>query len=287
MATLADYGPRFAPRFKAGFVEGRLQPAPAADQVETWSWGPRGKRFPAVLHTPTCSSSLALRPALRSMTPSSMVVCDLDGTWSTAPKPRFSGHRFPRYIYRQHGRRLRCRAHPLHLRHPAWAATGQKHPCGLTMMGDEFGGPVAGRPVRSDRLEAIGKGVVETLKKYRSPAVSSRTWPFTIGKDAERRRPRAAAMDRGSRLPPPCGPPRQLGEHLRGSTRPTIDKSSRPATRIVLQVSPKTLICMEGVLPRYGRPDVPFVRLRLPRLADTHIKSALTPPARWCLGSPL
>ena len=40
------------------------------------------------------------------------------------------------------------------------------------MMGDEFGGPVPVGPFRLIGSEAIGKGVVETLKKYpKSPAV--------------------------------------------------------------------------------------------------------------------
>ena len=69
----------------------------------------------------------------------------------------------------------------------AWAATGQNIPCGLTMMGDEFGGPVPVGPFRLIGSEAIGKGVVETLKKYpKSPAVLMQNHgPFTIGKDAE------------------------------------------------------------------------------------------------------
>ena len=69
----------------------------------------------------------------------------------------------------------------------AWAATGQNIPCGLTMMGDEFGGPVPVGPFRLIGSEAIGEGVVETLKEYpKSPAVLMQNHgPFTIGKDAE------------------------------------------------------------------------------------------------------
>ena len=69
----------------------------------------------------------------------------------------------------------------------AWAATGQNIPCGLTMMGDEFGGEVPVGPFRLIGSEAIGEGVVETLKKYpKSPAVLMQNHgPFTIGKDAE------------------------------------------------------------------------------------------------------
>ena len=54
-------------------------------------------------------------------------------------------------------------------------------------MGDEFGGPVPVGPFRLIGSEAIGKGVVETLKKYpKSQAVLMQNHgPFTIGKDAE------------------------------------------------------------------------------------------------------
>ena len=69
----------------------------------------------------------------------------------------------------------------------AWAATGKNIPCGLTMMGDEFGGPVPVGPFRLIGSEAIGEGVVETLRKYpHSPAVLMQNHgPFTIGRDAE------------------------------------------------------------------------------------------------------
>ena len=69
----------------------------------------------------------------------------------------------------------------------AWAATGKNIPCALTMMGDEFGGEVPVGPFRLIGSEAIGEGVVETLKKYpKSPAVLMQNHgPFTIGKDAE------------------------------------------------------------------------------------------------------
>lgn len=55
------------------------------------------------------------------------------------------------------------------------------------MMGDEFGGPVPVGPFRLIGSEAIGEGVVETLKAYpKSPAVLMQNHgPFTIGKDAE------------------------------------------------------------------------------------------------------
>ena len=120
------------------------------------------------------------------LTPSSMVVCDLDGNvvdGTEAPSSDTASHA---YIYRNMPDVYGV-VHTHSTYATAWAATGQNIPCGLTMMGDEFGGPVPVGPFRLIGSEAIGKGVVETLKKYpKSPAVLMQNHgPFTIGKDAE------------------------------------------------------------------------------------------------------
>ena len=120
------------------------------------------------------------------LTPSSMVVCDLDGNvvdGAAAPSSDTASHA---YIYR-HMPDVYGVVHTHSTYATAWAATGQNIPCGLTMMGDEFGGPVPVGPFRLIGSEAIGEGVVETLKKYpKSPAVLMQNHgPFTIGKDAE------------------------------------------------------------------------------------------------------
>lgn len=55
----------------------------------------------------------------------------------------------------------------------------------LTMMGDEFGGPVPVGPFALIGDDSIGRGIVETLSGSRSPAVLMRNHgPFTIGRDA-------------------------------------------------------------------------------------------------------
>ena len=120
------------------------------------------------------------------LTPSSMVVCDLDGNvvdGAEAPSSDTASHA---YIYRNMPDVYGV-VHTHSTYATAWAATGQNIPCGLTMMGDEFGGPVPVGPFRLIGSEAIGEGVVETLKKYpKSPAVLMQNHgPFTIGKDAE------------------------------------------------------------------------------------------------------
>src|SRR5699024_10972474 len=57
----------------------------------------------------------------------------------------------------------------------AWAARGEEIPCVLTMMADEFGGPVPVGPFAIIGDDSIGRGIVDTLSDTRSPAVLMRT----------------------------------------------------------------------------------------------------------------
>lgn len=120
------------------------------------------------------------------LTPESMIVCDLDGNvvdGSYSPSSDTASHA---YIYRNMPEVFGV-VHTHSTYSTAWAAIGENIPCGLTMMGDEFGGPVPVGPFRLIGSEAIGQGVVETLRKYpKSPAVLMQNHgPFVIGKDAE------------------------------------------------------------------------------------------------------
>lgn len=120
------------------------------------------------------------------LTPESMIVCDLDGNvvdGSYSPSSDTASHA---YIYRNMPEVFGV-VHTHSTYAAAWAAIGENIPCGLTMMGDEFGGPVPVGPFRLIGSEAIGQGVVETLRKYpKSPAVLMQNHgPFVIGKDAE------------------------------------------------------------------------------------------------------
>lgn len=120
------------------------------------------------------------------LTPESMIVCDLDGNvvdGSYSPSSDTASHA---YIYRNMPEVFGV-VHTHSTYATAWAAIGENIPCGLTMMGDEFGGPVPVGPFRLIGSEAIGQGVVETLLKYpKSPAVLMQNHgPFVIGKDAE------------------------------------------------------------------------------------------------------
>lgn len=121
-----------------------------------------------------------------NLTPESMVVCDLDGKvvdGKEAPSSDTASHA---YIYR-HMPDVYGVAHTHSTYATAWGAVGRQIPCVLTMMGDEFGGPVPIGPFRLIGSEAIGEGVVETLKRYpKSPAVIMRNHgPFTVGDSAE------------------------------------------------------------------------------------------------------
>ena len=163
MATLADYGPEVRAEVKqVREVVSNLHQQLIKWNLVVWTAGNVSQR----LHT---ADLFVIKPSglrYEYLTPSSMVVCDLDGNvvdGTEAPSSDTASHA---YIYR-------------HMPD----VYGVVH----TMMGDEFGGPVPVGPFRLIGSEAIGEGVVETLKKYpKSPAVLMQNHgPFTIGKDAE------------------------------------------------------------------------------------------------------
>lgn len=108
-----------------------------------------------------------------NLTPESIVVCDLEGNvvdGEAAPSSDTASHA---YIYRMMPEVYGV-VHTHSTYATAWAATGKNIPCVLTMMGDEFGGEIPIGPFRLIGSEAIGEGVVETLKKYpKSPAASA------------------------------------------------------------------------------------------------------------------
>jgi L-ribulose-5-phosphate 4-epimerase len=67
----------------------------------------------------------------------------------------------------------------------AWAARAEAIPCVLTAMADEFGGEIPLGPFALIGNDDIGRGVVETLRGHRSPAVLMQNHGvFTIGSTA-------------------------------------------------------------------------------------------------------
>jgi L-ribulose-5-phosphate 4-epimerase len=114
----------------------------------------------------------------------SMVVCDLDGypvEGTRAPSSDTAAHA---YVYR-HMPEVGGVVHTHSTYATAWAARGEAVPCVLTMAADEFGGEIPIGPFALIGDDSIGRGIVETLRESRSPAVLMQNHgPFTIGKDA-------------------------------------------------------------------------------------------------------
>jgi L-ribulose-5-phosphate 4-epimerase len=114
----------------------------------------------------------------------SMVVCDLEGNLVEGTRLPSSDTAAHAYVYR-HLPQVGGVVHTHSTYATAWAARGEEIPCVLTMMADEFGGPVPVGPFAVIGDDSIGRGIVETLSESRSPAVLMRNHgPFTIGADA-------------------------------------------------------------------------------------------------------
>ncbi|MDU6151457.1 MAG: L-ribulose-5-phosphate 4-epimerase [Actinomyces urogenitalis] len=117
-----------------------------------------------------------------------MVVCTLEGTKIADGTPE---HLVPSsdtaahaYVYR-HMEGVGGVVHTHSTYATAWAARREPIPCALTMMGDEFGGEIPIGPFALIGDDSIGRGIVETLRDSKSPAVlMANHGPFTIGKDA-------------------------------------------------------------------------------------------------------
>ena len=115
-----------------------------------------------------------------------MVVCDIDGELSDGTRAPSSDTAPHAYVYK-HMPEVGGVVHTHSSFATAWAARGEEIPCVLTMMADEFGGPVPVGPFAIIGDDSIGQGIVETLRESRSPAVLMQNHgPFTIGADAEK-----------------------------------------------------------------------------------------------------
>ncbi len=116
--------------------------------------------------------------------PDTMVVTDLHGNLvegDLAPSSDTAAHA---YVYR-HMPEVGGVVHTHSPYATAWAARGEPIPCVLTMIADEFGGDIPVGPFALIGDDSIGRGIVDTLRDSRSPAVLMRSHgPFTIGPDA-------------------------------------------------------------------------------------------------------
>ena len=116
-----------------------------------------------------------------ALTPEAMVVCDLDGTLVEGDLSPSSDAATHGHVYRElRGVGGVCHTHSAYA--TAWAARGEAIPCVLTAMADEFGGEIPVGPFRLIGDAEIGRGIVETLRDHRSPAVLMRSHGvFTVG----------------------------------------------------------------------------------------------------------
>jgi L-ribulose-5-phosphate 4-epimerase len=120
-----------------------------------------------------------------ALTPESMVVCDLDGNLVDGSRSPSSDTAAHAYVYANMPE-VGGVVHTHSTYATAWAARGEPVPCVLTMMADEFGGDIPVGPFALIGDDSIGRGIVDTLRESRSPAVLMRNHgPFTIGRDAK------------------------------------------------------------------------------------------------------
>jgi L-ribulose-5-phosphate 4-epimerase len=119
------------------------------------------------------------------LTPEAMVVTDLEGNLVDGERSPSSDTAAHAYVY-AHLPEVGGVVHTHSTYATAWAARGEAIPCVLTMMGDEFGGEIPIGPFALIGDDSIGRGIVETLRDHRSPAVLMRNHgPFTIGRTAK------------------------------------------------------------------------------------------------------
>ena len=113
-----------------------------------------------------------------------MVVTDLDGNLVEGEHKPSSDTAAHAYVYK-HMPHVQGVVHTHSTYATAWAARAEAIPCVLTMIADEFGGEIPVGPFALIGDDSIGRGIVETLRGHRSPAVLMRNHGvFTIGRSA-------------------------------------------------------------------------------------------------------
>ena len=151
-------------------------------ELIVWTAGNVSER----VSNPAGEDLLVIKPsgvAYEDITAEAMVVCDLAGNLVEGERSPSSDTAAHAYVYANMPE-VGGVVHTHSTYATAWAARGEEIPCVLTMMADEFGGPVPVGPFAIIGDDSIGRGIVSTLKSSRSPAVLMRNHgPFTIGKD--------------------------------------------------------------------------------------------------------
>ena len=149
-------------------------------QLVVWTAGNVSARVPG-------QDLLVIKPSGVSyddLTPANMVVCDLQGRVVEGEHAPSSDTEAQAYVYREMPH-VGGVVHTHSTYATAWAARGEAVPCVLTMGADEFGGEIPVGPFAIIGDDSIGRGIVETLRESRSPAVLMRNHGvFTIGPTA-------------------------------------------------------------------------------------------------------
>jgi len=181
-------------------------------ELVVWTAGNVSARVPG-------ADLLVIKPSgvsYSELTPENMVVCDLDGRVVEGDHAPSSDTQAQAYVYRE----LPHVGGVVHTHSPyatAWAARGEAVPCVLTMCADEFGGEIPVGPFAVIGDYSIGRGIVETLRAHRSPAVLMRNHGvFAIG-HTPRAAVKAAVMcedvARTTHIARQLGQPRPIEQH--------------------------------------------------------------------------
>lgn len=156
-------------------------------ELVVWTAGNVSQRVQVDPAGPSAADLLVIKPSgvtYDELTPESMVVCDLDGNLVDGTRSPSSDTAAHAYVY-THMPEIGGVVHTHSTYATAWAARAEPVPCVLTMMADEFGGEIPVGPFALIGDDSIGRGIVETLRGSRSPAVLMQNHGvFTIGKDA-------------------------------------------------------------------------------------------------------
>jgi len=135
-------------------------------QLVVWTAGNVSARVPG-------HDLLVIKPsgvAYDDLTPENMVVCDLHGRVVEGEHSPSSDTDAQAYVYRAMPE-VGGVVHTHSTYATAWASRREPVPCVLTMGADEFGGEIPVGPFAVIGDDSIGRGIVETLRGSRSPAV--------------------------------------------------------------------------------------------------------------------
>jgi L-ribulose-5-phosphate 4-epimerase len=150
------------------------------NELVVWTAGNVSARVPG-------ADLLVIKPSgvrYHEISPDHMVVTDLEGKLVEGDHQPSSDTAAHAYVY-QHMPEVGGVVHTHSTYATAWSVRGEPVPCVLTMIADEFGGEIPVGPFALIGDDSIGRGIVETLRGHRSPAVLMRNHGvFTIGKDA-------------------------------------------------------------------------------------------------------